>query len=559
MTVHRERLGKPGRLLVNSRQSRSDIRLVPAVLHLRVNCVDRLIPVKPVFPDCTRLQMSKKLRGLTLTAILLSASTSAYAENNDYVSNDGFDSSGSSFVGDIASEEAYYGDEYVEPVATTQAADRGYAPEPHYAPAVNPSASRLTAEQLQPAQYQMASFAQRLRSNDCCDSMGCDSGCCDSGCDSGHCGGRKRRGGGLADALNLSGSDGWIRGSALLWFIQDRQAPPLVTTSTGGTFPVLGVNAPDSLNVAYGDELEGGLSGGFRFDVGRYLSDAIGVGGRLWWLSENGSDYTNASTGDPGSVSIGRPFFSVLGGGESALLVAQPNLFAGEVEAREELDMWGAEAYARLRFCGSKTSRLEMIGGFSHFEVNNDLFVGNRTLTLSGPNAGQIREFGDWFEMDNEFNGGQIGFESIIQRGCWTATALTKIHLGNMEMRGNVYGGSTDTNAANSQSGLLVQANTNAGQYTIDEFTFIPEMNFQVGYRFRNHVDFTVGYSFLFFEKLALASGQIDRVVDDSFLGTNGPAPPPGGNPPYGNRPAPKLAVDSLFVHGLDLGVTVTF
>lgn len=484
---------------------------------------------------------------MTLAALLLSASTSAYADNNDLVYGDAYGTDDSSFVGDIASEDAYYGDEYVAPVTATQPVGQAYAPAQHYAPAMNRSSSRLSADALQPASYQLGSIASRLGGGSACDAMGCDGGCdggCDSACGSG------RRGGGLANALGMCDSDGWMRAGALLWFVQDRQTVPLVTTAEGGFFPVLGPAGQNTV-VAFGNELEGGLSGGFRTDVGRYVSDGLGIGGRFWWLGDNGSDYANAADGSAGSQSIGRPFFDTNLGGESALEIAQPNLFSGSVNASESLDMWGAEAYARLRFCGSKTSHLEMIGGYSHFEIDSDLSINSTTLTLTGPTAGRIRTFSDQFNVENEFNGGQLGFESLIRRGRWTATALTKVHLGNMNARGRATGQFTDTNGPdNADSGFLVQADSNGGTYSTDEFTFIPEMNFQLGYRFRTHVDFNVGYSFLYFEKLGLAGSQIDRLIDSSEVGTDGTAL---------THPVPLFAQDSLFVHGLDLGVTVTY
>ena len=75
-------------------------------------------------------------------------------------------------------------------------------------------------------------------------------------------------------------------------------------------------------------------------------------------------------------------------------------------------------------------------------------------------------------------------------------------------------------------------------------------MNFKLGYRFREHVEMSVGYSFLMFDSLALAGDQIDRNIDPSALNTNGP---------FGSRPAFTMNKSSLWVQGIDLGLAITF
>ncbi|TWU04470.1 BBP7 family outer membrane beta-barrel protein [Stieleria varia] len=483
--------------------------------------------------------MSKKFRGMTLAALLLSASTSAMADNNEFVYGDAVDSPSPAFVGDLSTEDAYYGDQYVAPAANVRqvSRDSGYATAADYAPAVSHS-GKMSMNQLQPAGYFGDSAGCGCSPG--CDSIGCDGGC-DSACSSGKCRGS------IASALGMCDSDGWASFDALLWFVSDRNSPVLAAEAPATIFPVL--DDPQTRPVFGGQgAIEGGLSGGFRSDVGRYLSDDIGVGGRFWWLGENESSYANAGDGSPTSISIGRPYYDTNLGGESALLGNQANFFAGGVTASESLDMWGAEAYARMRFHGNKSSRLEFIGGYSHFEIDNDLDVASVSVDV---NTARRRTFADRFNTENEFNGGQIGFETTVRRGRWTATSLTKVHLGNMAQSVSIRGNSTDTLGAvttTANSGLLAMGNQ--GDFRNDVFTFVPEMNFKLGYRFRDHIDFNVGYSFLYFESVALAGEQIDRLVDSSQLGTNAP---------FGARPAFSMVEGDLFVQGLDLGMTISY
>jgi hypothetical protein len=99
-----------------------------------------------------------------------------------------------------------------------------------------------------------------------------------------------------------------------------------------------------------------------------------------------------------------------------------------------------------------------------------------------------------------------------------------------------------------SNSGLLTMGNQ--GDYVRDVITFVPEMNLKLGYRFRDHVEMSVGYSMLYFDRVALAGNNVDLTVDPGFLNSNGPFP---------LRPAFPGNDASLWVQGLDLGVAVAY
>ena len=222
--------------------------------------------------------MKKNFRGMTLAAMLLSASVSVQAGNHEYAEAE---QASQAFVGDMAGR-----------MVTDQAAIA--SPIRTYSP-VTVGDMRLAA-----AIEQVSCTA--------CDLPGCAGGC-DSACDSG-CGSKS----GFADLINLCDKDGWIRAEGLIMFMQNRTAPALVTTADPDDLgilpdPILAPSATDSTQVVFGEELDGGVSGGIRFDVGRYLTKNFGVGGRFMWLSENGDDYSLSSDGL--GFSIGRPYFDI--------------------------------------------------------------------------------------------------------------------------------------------------------------------------------------------------------------------------------------------------------
>ena len=92
-----------------------------------------------------------------------------------------------------------------------------------------------------------------------------------------------------------------------------------------------------------------------------------------------------------------------------------------------------------------------------------------------------------------------------------------------MEQTVRKVGTTTDflANAAVSTQNSSILINDEQGTQTQDVFTFIPEMDFTIGYRFRDHVSFTVGYTFLYFDNVAMAGDQINRNRDTGNIGAN--------------------------------------
>jgi hypothetical protein len=332
-----------------------------------------------------------------------------------------------------------------------------------------------------------------------------------------------------------------------MWFLQDRDMPPLVTTSPVGTLPVLG---DPQTNIAFGNGVEGELSVGVRTDYGKWVTDNVGIGGRFWIMSENNDSFSAA--GDGTGDSIGRPFLDLAFGGESAMLVNLDGVLTGAVAADNSIDIWAAEAYSRVRFSCAKNCRLDFIGGYSHFEIKDKLAIASNTTNLIAPQAGRIRTFRDFFEQENKFDGGQLGFEMVITRGRWMARSLTKVHLGNMNQRTTIAGVSTDeTPGAGvniTSGGLLAQGQQ--GVYERDVFAFAPEANFKLAYRVRCNVLLSAGYSFIYWDNVALTGDAVDTVISDASQLNTGT---------FGPRPAFVPNDSSLWVQGLDLGVIIDF
>ncbi len=286
------------------------------------------------------------------------------------------------------------------------------------------------------------------------------------------------------------------------------------------------------------------VSGGVRVDLGKYLTKNFGIGGRAWWIANSNDSYFGQ--GDGSQMSIGRPFYNVDVPGNDALLVAFDPTFTGAIAAKSELKLWGAEAYARAKICCSKSSRMDLIGGYSHFEIEDTLAISSQTITNS---TARIRQYADLFQTENRFDGGQVGFEMVMNHGRWMARSLTKVHLGNMNQRVGILGISSDQTppaGANVTSGGLL-AMGNQGVYERDVFAFVPEANFKLGYRLRDNISLSVGYSLIYWDNVTLVGDVIDTDVDGSSLNTG----------VFGNRPAFEFDDSSLWVQGVDFGVVI--
>lgn len=233
---------------------------------------------------------------------------------------------------------------------------------------------------------------------------------------------------------------------------------------------------------------------------------------------------------------------------EDAVIISQQGLFTGSVQAEFETKLFLTDGYARMTFCRNKASRLELIGGYTYAKLDDTLAITSNRVDTSNPTLPGVA-FSSLYDTENEFYGGQIGFESLVTRGCWSARMLSKIHLGNMEQTVTKLGTTADSLAGNviatQNSSVLIDEQQ--GTETQDVFTFIPELDFTIGYRFRDHVSFTAGYTFLYFDNVAMAGDQVDRNRDTSTIGAN--VTPVGYEIIEGNH----------WVQGISLGASVDY
>ena len=432
----------------------------------------------------------------------------------------------------------------IDPAAVNDSADITKSAVPAKATAPEQNQKTTSPDGLQNVTvqpFQAIGFKSEVKSTPACDcGETCDGGC-DTSCE-------PSRGLRIGRLFDRCPEDSWLSTEFLLWHTQDRDSPPLVTTSAPSTFPTL----PDA-QVVFGDKLKGEFSGGFRLDAGKYLTDNFGIGGRFWILANNNDSFYAKAF--PDEISMGRPFFNSQAGIEDALLISGPGgsitgagEFEGDVAADSSVNMWAAEVYTRLRLnCNSKC-KIEFLSGYSHLNLEDNLTISSVTFNTSTADA---YEFHDNFDTHNRFDGGQLGFETSLTEGRWTFRSMTKVHLGNMNQQVSIVGRHVSPTDAGS-GGLLALGNQ--GTYERDKFAFIPEANLKLEYCVRKNMSLSIGYSFLYFDNVALAGAQIDRIINPV-----GPVPIGTTGPPWPANPAFNFKDSGMWVQGLDLGLSYNF
>ena len=335
---------------------------------------------------------------------------------------------------------------------------------------------------------------------------------------------------------------GWAEVDALLWWGPNSSTPPLAVSG-----PVGSLNPTNVL--AGGDQapLGGSLLPGIRANLGIWLDDCetTGLGGRFTTLLTGDSSQTFISDG-PNPTSLGLPFFNASSGSPDVYLLALATgangADTGSVIINNQTSFLQAEAYGRFLLARTKSSRADLLGGYTFARLDDSLGILSRTVDgiTGGVPDGTVQTFNDQFSTQNTFHGGHIGFTTDITRGYWTFSTLSKVSIGNMHQVGIVAG--SGDNLQNNQ-GLYAR---NVGTQTRDVFTFLPEAGAKLRYHVTEKVMFNVGYSFLFFPDVARSGGLIDTNIDIT----------PTGAP---TAPQPRFANDSFYLHGIDLGLAFSF
>ncbi len=289
----------------------------------------------------------------------------------------------------------------------------------------------------------------------------------------------------------------------LLWWRRPQQLPALITTSPDGTDRDLaGQLDQDDTTILFGQDRYGkSVSAGGRFTLGRWLdpSQCYSLTGRFWLAGSENYSFNANSLDFP---ILARPFLNVTtdaDGEVDAQLIAFTDELNGNVSVSGTSDIYGADISFNQLCREGLGGRIDLMYGYQFLRINEGLGISSETMVTGGTTLpiGSMITVRDQFDTENEFHGGHVGFSGFHREGCWSLDGLIKFGFGNLSRRATLSaetvtanGGQTATDA----NGLLVRS-SNAGDYSDNTFAWVPELNLNVGYRWRPCVDLTVGYS----------------------------------------------------------------
>jgi len=371
----------------------------------------------------------------------------------------------------------------------------------------------------------------------------------------------------------------WVDAEYLHWWIKGmKNTPPLVTTGneSPGQDGRIGASSTRVLFPTTSLFQTPGSGGRIRFGHWWNPEHSEGIDGDLWGLNGPQERFSISSNGVP---LLARPFFDTSPStpGQNAEVVAN-SARAGGVTVLAESDLYaagigwrwnlGVFRPPRARPCRAVPAtfcflprgdiRLDFTCGYRYARLDEQLSV-LENVTVTGTGRFDVE---DHFRTTNDFNGAEIGLHYMHHHCRWSFDLRPQLAFGNVHQRTQIKGGTvftpTGSTPISETGGLLALEGTNIGTTTRDQFSILPQVDARLGYRLTDRLAFTVGYSFLYWMRVARPGEQIDFNVNSEFFPASNPFPttPTGTGP---RDPRPRNADAAFWAQGLNLGLEYRF
>ena len=335
----------------------------------------------------------------------------------------------------------------------------------------------------------------------------------------------------------------WVRTEYLYWYTSGMHLPPLVTTGPSPDQPGY-IGSPGTV-VLFGDSRVNGFgrSGG-RVTAGMWLDNCnqVGIQGDYFALASVATNFSATSGGNP---ILSRPFFDTRPDLNSPNVeqVASPGSIAGTVAVNVPTQFQSAGVNMLFNLCccnncycdaclpgmnGPGGYRLDFMLGYRFYRLGDGVNV-TETLASLDPTLPGSFIVNDSFTTQNQFHGVEFGTSMQAFRGLWGFECLSRIAMGNNTEMVTINGSTATTQngvTTNDVGGLLAQR-SNIGHYRRDEFAVVPQIGLNLLYQLTPGLRATVGYTFVYWSRVARAGDQIDTDVNSTLL-PNNPNPPAG-------------------------------
>ncbi len=348
----------------------------------------------------------------------------------------------------------------------------------------------------------------------------------------------------------------WVRAEYLLWWTQGSRLPPLVTTSPAGTAPATaGVLGQSGTSILFGDNsVNTDVQSGGRFALGYWFDAWQRIGIEAGYLGF-GREAARFSAASPDTPIIARPYYDTQLGAQSAMLAAHPDFLDGSISCNVASQLQAVEVLLRRKALQWNRGRLDFLVGWRYARLDESVRIDqfSEWTVSQGPiDVGTTKSLYDLFDIENQFNGVELGFVHREHFGRWSLEALLKLGLGCTSSRVQIDGMTTTTVPGGGTAtfvGDLLAQETNIGRYATNQFAVVPELGLTLGYDLTRRLRATFGYTFLYWSKVARPANQIDTNVSQL----------PPETPTGARQPAFAFTVSDYWAQGMNFGLEYRF
>jgi hypothetical protein len=394
----------------------------------------------------------------------------------------------------------------------------------------------------------------------------------------------------------------WASADYLVLFAKSQPVRfPLLTTSAPSDFGLLG--RPSTLVLVGDRDLGFNTISGYRATLGAFFDTDRRYGAEVsGFETETKSNISFFESTQAGIPTLARPVIDSANLRlPSSLLVSNPNLGFGSALIYSNTRAFGAEASAVVNLfrsvpgcTGKWACSVDFLAGYRYLEVDEKLEVSSAT-TLSVPNTNVPQfvtgafgvvtlvgntavptpvnfagvqifspatvEVRDSFRTRNQMNLFQVGVRGELRRDWFSLLYTGKFAFGGNHEIVEIDGasgfndrtrlGAGPAAALGTTIGGLLATSTNIGKFVHDEFVYVPEANIAFAVNLTRSLTGTIGYTFLYVNKIARPGSQINPIVDTSTV-------PFSGNFGATNRPPGfrnLLAQDDYWLQGVTFGL----
>ena len=268
-------------------------------------------------------------------------------------------------------------------------------------------------------------------------------------------------------------------------------------------------------------------------------------------------------------------------GVESAVVIALPvgsavGAQGGTVTIASDLKFWGLDAVAMIPLGCSDMLSVELVGGYKHVELIENLRLG----TVSGGQVGgvvwrnnilpqglfQVSSI-DNFSTTNKFDGALLGVRGVLTAGRLSLYGNANLGIGMAKHTLSVSGSTSLTEILRGQTetvnGGILALPTNSGTRSINLPAVIPEVNLALSFQATQNLRAFVGLNYLYWTAVGRPGDFIDTRIDERQFVASGTFATPGSAGFVGSGyTGPALATPSArrdftavgFFFGIEIG-----